>query len=262
MTDNETQQLIGAIKSGKTFADLSPYEEMALKFHINPISIAAIRKQNNIIPQNFVKHSIRDFLTEIILKLLKTDDDGIIPLSKNNGENYIEMRILQEFENLVGEEHIESFKNEMQEILGKTLKKWLENDFFKQHVTQFEKRPPIWHISNHSKTFGCFLYYLKLTEDTASKIRFNYLRPEIDYNNKLLKVFQDIMISKGEKTDIKTKRSIEKFEKIIDDLNQFDNKLENLIKRNHKPNIDNGIKENLRPWQELQLLAINKVIKY
>ncbi len=262
LTDNELQQLIEAIQSGKTFEDLSPYEEISLKFRINPISIAKIRKENIIIPDNFAKNSVEDFLTEIILKLLEIDDDGIIPLSKSTGANHIELRILQELESLVGEEHIESFKNEMQEILGKTLEKWLEIDFFKHHIIQFEKRPPIWHISSPSKNFRCYLYYLKLTEDTASKIRFNYLRPEIDYNNKLLTKFQDILISKGEKTDIKTKRSIKKFEKIMDDLNQFDNQLEDLIKRNFKPNIDNGIKENLRPWQELRLLAINKVIKY
>ena len=50
LTDNELQQLIEAIQSDKTFEDLSPYEEISLKFRINPISIAKIRKENNIIP--------------------------------------------------------------------------------------------------------------------------------------------------------------------------------------------------------------------
>ncbi|MBA7558037.1 hypothetical protein ES705_50826 [subsurface metagenome] len=209
-----------------------------------------------------MKESIEDFLTEITLKILKSDKDGIIPLSKNTGKTSLESRFINELESLIGEKSYEEFKRNMQEILRMTLSKWLEREFFKRHIIKFGRRPPIWHISSSNHSFGCYLYYLKLTKDTASQIKYNYLFNEIEYNKRLLKEIQEKSILGNENLEVTKKKKIEKLENIIEDLKKFDKTLEKLINIDYNPNIDDGIKVNLRPWQEFQLLAIKKIIKY
>ncbi len=237
-------------------------EYISNNFQLNPLSIAFIRRQEKIIPSNFMKESIEDFLTEIVLKILKSDKDGIIPLSKNTSKTSLESRIINELESLIGEKSYEEFKRDMQEILRMTLSKWLDKGFFKRHIIKFERRPPIWHISSPNHSFGCYLYYLKLTKDTASQIKYNYLYNEIEYNKRLLKEVQEKSLLGNGNLDVSEKKIIERFENIIDDLKKFDKTLEKLINVDYNPNIDDGIKVNFRPWQELQLLSSKKVIKY
>ncbi len=256
INSSDLEEIVKNLKSGK------PLEDISQEFMINPLSIAIIRRENNIIPKKSIQVLVEDFLTELILKVLKGDKDGIIPLSKNTGYRSLESIILQNLELLVGETRFNDFKKDLQAIIGKSISKWFDNDFFKRHIVQFERRPPIWHISSPAHNFGCFLYYLKLTEDTVSKIKFNYLRPEIEYHKRLIKALQDSLNTQEGDLDKTTKKELEKLENILEDLKKFEGTLEKLISMNYNPDIDDGIKVNLRPWQDLQLLAINKVITY
>ncbi len=255
-------KLTESIKKSNPFEDLSPYEKIAKKFRVNPISVAKIRQDQEILPEKFTINLVEDFLTELIFQIVESDEDGIIPLGQNTTEKSLEWRLLTEFEKLVGEDKVEELKRDLQDILGKSIAKWLDRDFFKRHLVQFEKRPPIWHICSPANNFGCYLYYLKLTKDSASKIKFNYLRPEIDYHRKLIKDFQDLATTQGIDLNAKNKKETEIIENRLDDLNKFNETLEKLINMNYNPDIDDGIKFNLRPWQDLQLLASKKVIKY
>jgi hypothetical protein len=55
-------------------------------------------------------------------------------------------------------------------ILEKDLEGWLSNDFFKKHISQYKKRPIIWHISSPEVYFEVLLYYHKLNWDKIEKM--------------------------------------------------------------------------------------------
>ena len=88
------------------------------------------------------------------------------------------------------------------------------------------------------------------------------MRPEIEYHKRLIKDIQDSLNTQEGDLDKTTKKELEKLENTLEDLKKFDRTLELLINMDYNPDIDDGIKVNLRPWQDLQLLAFNKVITY
>jgi len=111
------------------------------------------------------------------------DKDGIIPLTEVTNEqtllNRIRERIAVEFEG--GD--VASIEREFADIMGKPLDQWLETEFFKNHVSQFKKRPIAWQIQsgkyarNNKPAFACMVYYHKLDEDLLPKIRTQYVSP-------------------------------------------------------------------------------------
>ena len=69
------------------------------------------------------------------------------------------------------------------EVMGKPLDTWLATEFFKQHTTQFRKRPIAWQLQSGrftaqgSPAFACLVYYHQLDLDALPKLRSQYVGP-------------------------------------------------------------------------------------
>lgn len=116
-------------------------EEIAIELQINPVSVAAMRAELDIINSKDLKHEVENLLTNFILEQLKKDKDGIIPLYTDAAENTMEHRLIEDIEKMFGEDKVSEILNEMKQILGRELDDWLSTDFFKKHVSQYKKRP-------------------------------------------------------------------------------------------------------------------------
>jgi hypothetical protein len=141
-------------------------EEIAVQMQINPVSVAAMRAELDIINSKDMKHEVENLLTNFILEHLKNDKDGIIPLYKDAAENTMEHRFVEDIEKMFGEDKVSEILNEIKQILEKDIEGWLSGDFFKKHVSQYKKRPIIWHISSPEGYFEVLLYYHKLNNQT------------------------------------------------------------------------------------------------
>ena len=138
--NNLGERLIELYKNGKTI------EEIAVELEINPVSVAAIRKELDEIYPKDLKHEVENLLTYFIIEQLKKDQDGIIPLSEDTPEETMERRLVGDIEQMFGEDKVTEILNEIKQILGKDLENWLSNDFFRKHASQYKKRPIVWHL--------------------------------------------------------------------------------------------------------------------
>lgn len=154
-------------------------------------------------------------------------------------------------------------EDEMRDILGKSLEKWLETDFFKKHIKQYKKRPIVWHVQSPDKTFACYVYYHKLDNDALPKIRTNYLWRALD-SAKQKHSTSKKQLSLFEQTDNKAvrkqRKEIENMEKSIADLQELDTRLEKVISAGYNPEVDDGVKVNITPLQEAKVLSVKKVV--
>ncbi|MEM5866746.1 MAG: BREX-1 system adenine-specific DNA-methyltransferase PglX [Candidatus Aenigmatarchaeota archaeon] len=234
-----------------------------------------------------MEHIIR-LISFYIKKALESDEDGIVPLDEMFPDNLfskIREFIAQDF----GKERVDKIELEASEILGKSLKRWVEEDYFDFHVSLYRRRPIFWQLTSSrlgkSKlpgVFSCFLYYHKLDRDTIPKILAFYLNPikERLYREKE-RVFKELEkartsgdrkrineLSKAYEESLRKVDEIESMEKALITLHN-PRKDKTQLKPNAKwvekaiaevrdngwnPIIDYGVRVNIEPLKELKIL--------
>lgn len=236
-------------------------EEIAVQMQINPVSVAAMRVELDIINSKDLKHEVENLLTNFILEQLKNDTDGIIPLYKDAAENTMEHRLVEDIEKMFGEAKVSEILNEMKQILERDLDGWLSGDFFKRHISQYKKRPIIWHISSPEGYFEVLLYYHKLNNQTLHILKNVYLSKASDYNRRKLKELQGDLTNASDKNKGMMYKEKDEREKAIDDLKKFEASIDEVLKQGIDPVIDDGVLANISPFQKAGLLAMDVLDK-
>lgn len=134
---------------------------------------------------------IKDFLMANLLNLIRKNSKGIC-LLKSFKES--ELGLYESFINLLSRKlncdthRIQPFLKELDIILGKSLERWIAEDFFFYHSQRFGGRPIIWQFSSRSKSnqtnaIDIYIDYHKINENTLPNIRVEYIVP-------LLKIYE------------------------------------------------------------------------
>lgn len=242
----------------KLYENGKSIEDISVKLKINPISVAAMREALDIINPRDLKHEIENLLTHFILEQLKKDSDGIIPLSNDTPEETMSQRLVDDIEKMFGEDAVSDVLNEMKQVLGRDLDGWLSRDFFKKHVSQYKKRPIIWHLKSMGGYFEVFLYYHKLNNQTLHILKNVYLSKVLDYNRRKLSELKDELEDESKKGRIY--EEIEKREKTIDDLKKFEASFDEILKQGFDPVIDDGVLANISLFQKAEVLGMKNVL--
>lgn len=235
-------------------------EEISVELEINPVSVVAMRGELDLINQKDLKHEVENLLTHFILEELKEDGDGIIPLSRDMPEKTMTKRVIEDLEEMFGDDAVAEVLAEMKKILGKDLEGWLSKDFFKKHISQYKKRPIVWHLKSEKGYFEVFLYYHKLNSQTLQLLKNVYLSNLLDYNIRKVKELKEQQKG-GSGGDSSTYKKIEEREQAIDDLKEFGEKLKGVMDLGICWVIDDGVLANIAPYQKAGLLAADVLDK-
>ncbi|MDY0059352.1 MAG: BREX-1 system adenine-specific DNA-methyltransferase PglX [Myxococcota bacterium] len=178
-------------------------EEIAQKVEIHPLSVYWLLKEGieqegwRCRPEE--QRITADRFTVNILRLLGhrwpkqieadepvpdwADRDGIIPLTEWSGEPTLLERVRERIAADFPGGDVTRVEQEFAEVMGTTLERWLEAEFFKHHVRQFKKRPIAWQLQSgkfgkkSKPAFACMVYYHRLDGDLLPKIRSHYVGP-------------------------------------------------------------------------------------
>jgi hypothetical protein len=192
----------------------------------------------------------RRLLSYFILQALKDHPAGVLPLVTGTGEATVLDRLREGLEAAFGAEAAFRLEDDAGRVLGKSLDRWLEGEFSQWHTKLYKRRPVIWHIASPRGTFGTLVYYHKLDRDTLPKLRNVYLRTLRDG------LGRELERARSEK-DYK---AVDRLEAALDDLTVLDERLERVIEAGYDPVIDNGVKANILPLQEAEVLRHRKVV--
>jgi len=107
------------------------------------------------------------------------DEDGIVCLSATRGEVAAAERLRELLARAWGKDWnatvLEALLSQAGHA-GKTLDDWLRNGFFEQHCALFHHRPFIWHIwDGHKNGFSALVNYHQLTLANLEKLTYAYL---------------------------------------------------------------------------------------
>ncbi|MBU9673996.1 BREX-1 system adenine-specific DNA-methyltransferase PglX [Planococcus sp. CP5-4] len=147
----------------------------------------------------------------------------------------------------------EAIGRKKSETVRESLRRYLLNDFYKEHVQIYKKRPIYWLFSSgKEKAFNCLIYMHRYDKTTLSRIRTDYLHEvqiRMDAEKKEL-----LTIIDGDSTTKEisnAKKELKSLDKKIDELKAYDEKLHHMADMQIEIDLDDGVAVNYAKFEGL-----------
>ncbi|PGY09136.1 BREX-1 system adenine-specific DNA-methyltransferase PglX [Bacillus sp. AFS031507] len=195
-------------------------------------------------------------------KTFLAEQDNILPILAGA---YFEDDIVSTFIEFVqltfGEETLAENLEFIADILEKkkgetakeTIRRYFLNDFFKDHVQTYKKRPIYWLFSSgKQKAFNCLIYMHRYDKTTLSRIRTDYLHEyqiRLDGERKSL-----VNITESDSTTKEisnAKKELKVLDKKIEELKEYDELLHHMADMQIEIDLDEGVVVNYEKFKGL-----------
>ncbi|MGG5802454.1 BREX-1 system adenine-specific DNA-methyltransferase PglX [Bacillus mycoides] len=190
------------------------------------------------------------------------DKDNILPILPGAYfEDDIASRFIEFVKVTFGAETLSENLDFIAETLGKnreetaieTIRRYFLNDFFKDHVQIYKKRPIYWlFTSGKQKAFNCLIYMHRYDKTTLSRIRIDYLH---EYQIRLDVEKKDLLsIIEGDYTKKEisnAKKELKLLDKKIEELKEYDELLHHLADTQIEIDLDDGVAVNYEKFKGL-----------
>ncbi|MEZ2458889.1 BREX-1 system adenine-specific DNA-methyltransferase PglX [Salinicoccus roseus] len=193
---------------------------------------------------------------------INVDKDNILPvLSGAYFEDDIVSRLVDFVKIIFGEETLGENLEFIAGNLGKkknetakeTIRRYFLNNFFKDHVQKYKKRPIYWLFSSgKQKAFNCLIYMHRYDSTTLGRIRTDYLhelqtRMEAEKES-LLNIIDGDSTSKE---ITQAKKELISLEKKIEELKDYDEVLHHMADQQIEIDLDDGVEVNYAKFKDL-----------
>ena len=134
-----------------------------------------------------------------------------------------------------------------------TIRRWLNDKFFKDHLQTYKKRPIYWLFSSgKQKAFQCLVYLHRYNEGTLARMRSEYVIPLLGKMGARIEALQeDVQADSSTAHRKRLERELVKLQKQLVELQAFDDKLRHLADMRIALNLDDGVKVNYGKFGDL-----------
>ena len=182
--------------------------------------------------------TIADFHAKVPNPSFEPDMDNVIPMCEGD---YFEDDIVVRFRKFItvafGAEHLEENIAYIEQVLGKSLRKYFLNDFYNDHVKMYSNRPIYWQYASRTDNKGAFkalVYLHRYTPSTTSTV-LAYLRDYIARVSGYAAVLE-------ESDKAKDLREADRLREIVNECKAYeDDVLYPLATRNMPIDLDDGV---------------------
>jgi hypothetical protein len=250
MTEQEIADLTSNFDS--LYQNNNDLEEFCIKNNMNPINVWHLFQKSSALPAQRAKTIAMEFLADLIREILNEDEDGIVPLVRNAGEEILIDRIEKKFE----EKGLSSAQfSAFPTILGKEINEYINEHFFadfSDHLNLFmylPKTPFMWHItSGPLQGFDAYIIIYKWNRDKLFAIKSTY----IEKREAALRGRQSDLLNE------KTAQAEAEKDLIFQQLKEIEllkKKIDELLAEGYDPKLDDGVGKNIAPLQKKGILA-------
>jgi type II restriction/modification system DNA methylase subunit YeeA len=134
-----------------------------------------------------------------------------------------------------------------------TIRRYLCDKFYKDHMQTYKKRPIYWLFSSgKQKTFQCLVYLHRYNEGTLARMRTEYVIPLTAKLSSHIDKLDNDKLASGSAAEIKKlEKEIKRLQKQQTELTEFDEKLKHLADQRIKLDLDDGVKVNYGKFGDL-----------
>ncbi|QDV43922.1 Eco57I restriction-modification methylase [Stieleria neptunia] len=190
------------------------------------------------------------------------DDDGIVPLTDTEWFDDDAAHRLIEFISVAWDKnHLEANLTFLAENLSpkknessrETIRRYLCDKFFKDHLQTYKKRPIYWLFSSgKQKAFQCLVYLHRYNEGTLARMRTKYVVPlQGKINARVEQLESDIPAATSTSHRKTLERERDKLVKQRNELQTLDEKLRHYADQRIHLDLDDGVKVNYSKFGDL-----------
>ncbi len=190
------------------------------------------------------------------------DDDGIVPLTDKEWFADDAANRLVEFISVAwGKSHLEENLVFLAENLSPkkgedshdTIRRYLCDKFYKDHMQTYKKRPIYWLFSSgKQKAFQCLVYLHRYNEGTLARMRTEYVIPlTAKLSTHVSKLENDVEASTSTAEIKKLEKETAQLHKQQAELSTFDEKLRHYADQRISLDLDDGVKVNYGKFGDL-----------
>lgn len=197
--------------------------------------------------------TLDDFHAQIPNPSFEPDVDNVIPVTETDCfEDDIVTRFRRFLSVVFGKENLAANIAYIEQVLGKSIRKYFVNDFYNDHVKMYSNRPIYWQYSSQTNNKGSFkaLVYLHRYTPKTTNVVLNYLR---DYTGKIADIADGL--ERSDRTA--DKKQAAKLRKVVLECKDYeDQTLYPLATRNLEIDLDDGVLVNyLRMGKALRSIS-------
>jgi hypothetical protein len=176
------------------------------------------------------------------------EEDGIIPVLDGEWfEDDIVARTREFLRFTFGEATLEANVHFIEESLGKDLRKYFLNDFYKDHLQTYKKRPIYWLFQSPKKGFNALVYLHRYTKDTPNRVLSSYLRDFLQKLRSRLEHLDHLMASEATSARelTKARKESDQLKKTLRECEEYEREtLLPLAQQRIELDLDDGVKVN------------------
>lgn len=201
-------------------------------------------------------------------KTFPADDDGIIPITEREWfDDDAACRFFRFIEVAWEKKGLDENLDFIAEAIGRrsgessrdTIRRYLANDFFKDHMQTYKNRPIYWLFSSgKQQAFQALVYLHRYNEGTLSRMRTEYVLP---LQTKIARQIEHLEKDKDAvsgSTANKIAKEIASLRKQAEELRKFDEVLRHYADKRIKVDLDDGVKVNYGKFGNL-LAEVKKI---
>ena len=201
--------------------------------------------------------TLDDYHAQIPNPSFEPDADNVIPVTETDCfEDDIVTRFRRFLSVAFGKENLAANIAYIEQVLGKSIRKYFVNDFYNDHVKMYSNRPIYWQYSSQTNNKGSFkaLVYLHRYTPKTTNVVLNYLR---DYTGKIADIADGL--ERSDRT-ADQKQAAKLHKAVLECKDYEDQTLYPLATRNLEIDLDDGVLVNyLRMGKALRSIpAIEK----
>lgn len=214
-------------------------------------------------------------------KTFKADEDNIIPITDTE---YFKDDIVGKFREFVkvtfGDQTLNENLDYIADTLGRkgnesseqTIRRYFVNDFYKDHIQTYQKKPIYWLLDSGKKNgFKALIYMHRYDKDLISRVRLDYIgKVQTIYENRLKEIENDLNgMTELSTYDVKQleKEQTALYEK-LEEVKKYYVKLSTIGDKKIEIDLDNGVTENYKLFrytdpetnEETNILGEDKII--
>ena len=192
-------------------------------------------------------------------KTYPADADGILPITD---DEYFDDDIVSMFVNWVrtmyGSATLEENLKFIADALGgkgtprEVLRQYFLNDFYKDHLKIYQKRPIYWLFSSGKKNgFECLIYMHRYQADLLARIRTDYVHEQQERYRTQLTMLEDSLQTAAASQRVKLNKQLTKIKDQALELQQYEEKIHHLADQMIEIDLDDGVKVNYAKFQDV-----------
>lgn len=177
------------------------------------------------------------------------DDDAIIPLmardtvfTDNAGERFREFLKVA-----LGEDTLTENLNFIEGALGKDIDTYFVKDFWKDHLSRYQRRPIYWLFASKKGAFQCITYMHRMNPYTAEQIRNKYLLPHIEYLGTRIAEME----SRAATLSTKERKDMAKLQKDLEECREYHDRLHLIADQQIDFDLDDGVVVNYAKFEDV-----------